>query len=85
MENIIKELKEELLNKEMTLCEMDNAAERITESTTSIFDCIDDCLEQKSCAYYLEENKNIVVEFEILEDAEDKTVINVKVTDIWEN
>lgn len=85
MEEMIKELKEELLNKEITLCEMDNVAERITESTTSVFDAVSDCLEQKSCGYYIKENKNIIVEFDILEDNEDKTEIKVKVTDIWED
>lgn len=85
MENMINELKEELLNKEMTLCEMDNTAERITESTTSVFDAISDCLDQKSCGYYIRESKNIIVEFDILEDNEDKTEIKVKVTDVWED
>lgn len=85
MENMLKELKEELLNKEITLCEMDNIAERITKSTTSIFDAISDCLEQKSCGYAIDENKNIIVEFEIIEENEDKTEIIIKVVDIWED
>lgn len=85
MENIIKELKEELLNKELTLVEMDNIAESITGSTTSIFEAINDCLEQKSVGYYIREDKNIIVEFEIIEENEDKTEIKVKVTDVWED
>ena len=86
MEEIIKELKEELLNKEMTLVEMDNEAERITGSTTSLFDAENDCMEQTSCSYYMDTDKNIVVEFEIInKNEEDNTETLVKVTDIWED
>lgn len=85
MENIVKKLKEELLNKEMKLVEMDNVAERLTESSTSIFDTINDCLEQNSCAYYIEENKNIIIEFNVIEENEDKTEMKVKVTSVWED
>lgn len=85
MEEIIKELKEELLNKKMTLLDMDNEAERITGSTTSLFDAESDCIEQKSCAYYMDTDKNIIVEFEIIDKKEDNTETLVKVTDIWED
>ncbi len=86
MEEIIKELKEELLNKEMTLVEMDNEAERITGSTTSLFDAENDCMEQASCAYYMDTDKNIVVEFKVInKNKEDNTETLVKVTDIWED
>lgn len=85
MEEMINELKENLLNKEMTLLEMDNEAERITGSTTSFFDCENDCIEQKSCAYNIKKDKNIVVEFEIISKNEDNTETLVKITDIWED
>lgn len=85
MEKIIRELKEELLNKEMTLLDLDNEAERITGSTTSLFDAESDCMEQKSCAYYMDTDKNIIVEFEIINKNEDNTETIVKVTDIWED
>ena len=85
MEEIIKNLKEELLNKEMTLLEMDNEAERITRSTTSLFDAESDSMEQTSCAYYMDTDKNIVVEFEIINKNEDNTETLIKVTDIWED
>ena len=86
MEEIIKELKEELLNKEMTLVEMDNEAERITGSTTSLFDAENDCMEQTSWAYYMDTDKNIVVEFEVInKNEEDNTETLVKITDIWED
>ena len=86
MEEIIKELKKELLNKEMTLVEMDNEAERITGSTTSLFDAESDCMEQTSCAYYMDTDKNIIVEFEIIsKNEEDNTETLVKVTDVWED
>lgn len=86
MEKIIKELKEELLNKEITLLELDNEAERITGSTTSLFDTENDCMEQASCAYYMDTDKNIVVEFKVInKNKEDNTETLVKVTDIWED
>lgn len=91
MEEMINELKEELLNKEMSLIDMDNEVERITGSTTSLFDAEEDCMEQNSCAYFIYDKefigaKNIVVEFEIVnKNKEDNTETVVKVTDIWEN
>ena len=69
----------------MTLLDMDNEAERITGSTTSLFDAESDCIEQKSCAYYMDTDKNIIVEFEIIDKKEDNTETLVKVTDIWED
>lgn len=85
MEEMLKELNEELLNKEMTLVEMDNEVERITESGTSLFDAESDCMEQNSCSYYIREDKNIVVEFEIIKKEENNLETIVKVTDIWED
>ena len=85
MEEMLKELKEELLNKEMTLVEMDNEAQRITGSTTSLFDTECDCIEQTSCSYYIDTDKNIVVEFEIINKAESNIDTLVKVTDVWED
>lgn len=85
MEEMLKELKEELLNKEFTLVEMDNEVERITESTSSLFNCESDCMEQNSCAYYIREDKNIIVEFEIIKKEENNLDTIVKVTDIWED
>ena len=85
MEEMIKELKEELLNKEMTLVEMDNTAQGITNCTEGIFDYLEDCLAQNSVAYYITEDKNIIVEFEVVKENDDATKIEVKVTDIWED
>lgn len=86
MKEMLKELKEELLNKEMSLVEMDNEAERITGSTTSLFDTEDDCMEQTSCSYYIEEDKSIVVEFEIVEKNEESNLNTIiKVANIWED
>lgn len=84
MKELLKELREELLNKEVTLLGLDNTAERIAESTTSLFDYAE-CLKQKSCAYYIGKDKNIIVEWEVIEKAEDNTDTIVKVTDIWED
>lgn len=85
MEEMIKELKEKLLNKKMTLVEMDNTAQGITNCTEGIFDYLEDCLAQNSVAYYITEDKNIIVEFEVVKENDDATKIEVKVTDIWED
>lgn len=86
MEEIIKELKEELLNKEISLVDMDNEVGGITGSTTSLFDAENDCMEQASCAYYMDTDKNIVVEFKVInKNKEDSAETLVKVTDIWED
>lgn len=90
MEEIIKELKEELLNKEMTLLDLDNEAERITGSTTSLFDYEDEIRQDGSCNYWIEDDKEIMVEYfakntdEEIEEmtGEDKLNIEVKITDI---
>ena len=85
MEEIIKELKNELLNKEITLLEMDNEAERITGSTTSLFDFEEDCINQTSASYYMGKDKNIILEFKIIKKEENNLDTIVKVTDIWED
>lgn len=90
IEELIKELKEELLNKEITLLDLDNDAQRITGSTVSLFDAENDCIEQTSCSYFIYDNKyigqkNIIIEFEIIDKNEDNLSTIVKVTDIWED
>lgn len=92
MEKIIKELKEALLNKEMTLVDMDNEAERITGSTTSLFDYPDEIRQDGSCNYWIEEGKEITIEYlakntdKEIENMtrDDKLNIEVKITDIRE-
>lgn len=90
MEDIIRELKEELLNKEMTLLDLDNEAGRITGSTASLFDYADEIRQDGSCNYWIEEDKEIMIEYfakntdeEIGEmTSKDKLNIEVKITDI---
>lgn len=96
MEKLIKELEEELLNKEMTLLELDNEAERITGSENSIFDYADEIRADGSGSYYINEyDKEIVIEYESVEgktdeevqemEAEEQFELKVKVTSIWED
>lgn len=85
MKNIIKELTKEILNKKMTLLEMDNTIIKITESETSIYKDLYYCLEQKSCSYYINENKSIIIEFDIIKNNEDELLIEIKVNNIWED
>lgn len=85
IEKNINELKEKLLNKELTLLEMDNTIIDIIGNTNSLFDYENDCIEQQSCAYYIDTDKNIVVEFEIIKKEENNLNTLVKVTNIWED
>lgn len=91
-ENLLKELKEEILNKEFTLLDLDNTVERVTGSTTSVFDfdldrdIIND--NEGSCNYYISYNdetdmdEEINVEFTVTKENEDEKEILVKVTNV---
>lgn len=91
-ENLLKELKEEILNKEFTLLDLDNIVERVTGSTTSVFDfdldrdIIND--NEGSCSYYISYNdeadmdEEINVEFTVIKENEDEKEILVKVTNV---
>jgi len=91
MKELLKELKEELLNKEMTLLDVDNECEGIIGATESIYngDYLYTVLEQ-GCFVYPCEDGEILIELEVLEDYEDriendsnyKFDIPVKVTNI---
>lgn len=92
LEKIIEELKEELLNKELTLLELDNELERITGSTVSLFDCADEIRQNGSCNYLIEDDKEIMIGYlakntdEQIEnmESEEKLNIIVKVDEIRE-
>lgn len=81
----LENLKKELLDKEMELVDMDNVV--IAElNSNSLFESEDDCVEQNSCSYYVKNAENeIVVEWEIVKQAENNLNTIVKVTDIWES
>lgn len=93
MEEILKELKEELLNKEMALLELDNVAETIIGTNESLYDYLNDVLEQKSFGYIYdyENDNNFIIEFNILdddyeeklEDKDYKFYMKIKITNIW--
>lgn len=91
-ENLLKELKEEILNKEFTLLDLDNTVERVTGSTTSLFDfdLERDIINENegSCSYYISYNdeadmdEEINVEFTVTKENEDEKEILVKVTNV---
>lgn len=64
---LIKKLEDELLNKEISLLDLDNKIQTITGSSTSLFD-YNECIEQDSCAYYIDEDQEIVVGYNFIED-----------------
>lgn len=84
IEEILEDLKKNLLNKEMTLLEMDNYIENLF-NTNSLYDDFYENVYSNSCSYYYNDDKNIVVEFEFLETLNDKLKTKIKVTDIWED
>ena len=91
-ENLLKELKEEILNKEFTLLDLDNKIEKLTGSTTSVFeyDLERDIINENegSCSYYISYNdetdmdEEINVEFTVTKENEDEKEILVKVTNV---
>ena len=91
-ENSLKESKEEILNKEFTLLDLDNTVERVTGSTTSLFDfdLERDIINENegSCSYYISYNdetdmdEEINVEFAVIKENEDEKEILVKVTNV---
>ena len=89
MEEMLKELKEELLNKEFTLVEMDNTILDLLRQNNiesgSFFENEYYCMESLSCSYYTGENGGIYVAFEIIKkDEENNLYTEVKVTEIGE-
>lgn len=85
IEKNINELKEKLLNKELTLLEMDNTIIDIVGNTNSLFDEENICIEQKSCSYHVDFEKNIIVCFEIIKKENNNLETLIKVTEIWED
>lgn len=81
MEEILKELKEELLNKKMSLLDLDNKVEEIVGTTESLYNFyLDDILEQKAVGYiynldkdFYDNDNNFIIEFKIIDkDYEEK-------------
>lgn len=64
---------------------MDNTTISIIGNTNSLFDAENDCIEQESCSYYLDTDKNIVIEFKILKKEKNNLETLVKVTNILED
>ena len=89
MEKLLKELNEELLNKEFTLVEMDNTILDLIRQNDiesgSLFDNEYYCMESLSCSYYTGEDECIYVAFEIIKkDEENNLYTEVKVSEIGE-
>lgn len=84
MKELEKYFKEYLEEQEMTLFELDNnILEKI--DTNSLFDDVNDVLEQKSASYYLDDEHYLIVEFEILNNEKDifDTKIIIKNVNIY--
>lgn len=91
MKEIIKELKEGLINRELTLLELDNLMQVNLGTTDSIFDNPDEIRKNGSNSYNVEGNEIIVEYWTNLKDDEivnmsndEKLSIKVIVTDIYE-
>lgn len=87
MNELVKQLKEELNGKEITLVDLDNIAQDTLEISQSIFDySIDEILNIKSISYTIDEENSIYanVVFEVIEKNEDELHTIVKVTNVEE-
>lgn len=86
MEEILKELKEELLNKKMSLLDLDNKVEEIVGTTESLYDFyLDDILEQKAVGYiynfdneFYDNDNNFIIGFEIIDKNYEEKLKNDK-------
>lgn len=98
MKELLKEMKENLVGKEISLLDLDNGSETILNTSESLYEYFSETIEDKSFTYILGYSKElgeqaIVVEFDIideyyeeklLEDEEYKYAMKVKVTNIFE-
>lgn len=95
---IVKELEKELLNKEMTILELDNTVQEVMRGTNSIFDYKDE-IKQYGSVSYVNCDKDIIIEYETKisddeiekiktseEDEDNEKFLNMqlKVISIWE-
>lgn len=89
IEKMMDEIRKEVLKKEMSLLDVDNAIKNITGSTSSAFDYIEDVLDQTSASYSIEtkilKDKEININFDIVKNNEDPLKIIIWTWDIWEN
>lgn len=98
MKELLKEMKENLLGKEISLLDLDNESETILNTSESLYENFSETIKNKSFAYILGYSNElgeqaIVVEFDIigeyyeeklLDDEDYKYAILVKVTNIFE-
>lgn len=97
MKELIKEMKENLLGKEIGLLDLDNGIGTILNTSESLYEYFSETIENKSFSYILGYSKElgeqaIVVEFDIIDEYyEEKLLdeyykyeIKVKVTNIFE-
>lgn len=98
MEELLKEMKENLLGKEISLLDLDNASESILNTTESLYEYLNDVIDDKSFGYILGYSKElgeqaIVVEFDIIDEYYEEKLLEyedykyamlVKVTNIFE-
>lgn len=81
---LIKEIIKELEGNEINLLDLDNYIQAKLETTESLFDSEEYVMEGKSVSYYLEEDRNLIIEFEILEKEKDNLYTKVKIINVFE-
>lgn len=77
----LKEIKKGLLGYTVDLVTLDNFVQDALGTIQSLFDDYNEVIAQESASYYLEEDKNLIIEFET-ERIIDKTAI-VNIINIW--
>ena len=74
-------IKKGLLGYTVDLITLDNFVQDALGTIQSLFDDYNDVIEQESASYYLEDDKNLIIEFET-ERIIDRTAI-VNIINIW--
>lgn len=79
----IEKIKSELLEKEVTLLELDNYIQQEIETTQSLFDDEYYVLQDKSASYYLNDDNDLIIGFEIVEKNENSLYTIIKIDEIF--
>lgn len=79
----IEKIKSELLEKEVTLLELDNYVQQEIETTQSLFDNEYYVLQSKSASYYLNNDNDLIIGFEIVEKNENSLYTIIKIDEIF--
>lgn len=81
----IEKIKNELLGKEIELLDLDNYIQQELGTNQSLFDDEYYVIENESVAYYLDNEHDLIIDFEIIEKNNNNLYTIIKINDIFIN